>query len=183
MVTVAGVALADGTVTQPFIEGGVPVYRRFVGSGFFLFVEMERPADLLPIGTVVFQPGGLPDFRIAVDRAIGDGSPAVCDDGPVPEPAGGVPALPGADFGANPNTVNDFSCRFEVRTAVGTGPCTRDGFGNDAFVSTDSEVQFCALIGVELAFPVGDTRVTVAGTDVLGRPGAPTSIIIRVTPP
>ena len=146
---------------------------------------MKRPPDFVSIGRITHNTfGGLPDFRIAADRPVGDGSPAVCDDGPVPLPIGGVPAIPDADFGSNIGAVNDFSCRFTPRTQGGTvnGPCTRNGFDADSFVSEESVVQFCGLIGAELGFPVGRTRITAAGTDIRGRPGPPQSIVINVIP-
>jgi len=45
-------------------------------------------------------------------------------------------------------------------------------------------VQFCSELGggAEIAFPPGDTRVSARVTDVLGQPGPPASIIIRVLP-
>ena len=47
-----------------------------------------------------------------------------------------------------------------------------------------TRVQFCPALGIgsELAFPVGDTRVTARVTDIIGQPGPPSSIIIRVLP-
>jgi hypothetical protein len=165
--------------------GGVPIYRRPLPSGFILFAEFKRPPDLRPIGTSTFNanPNLLPDFQVAVTRLLGNGSAAVCDDGPAPaEPAGGVPAIAGGDFGANPPAVNDFSCRFDARTATGTGPCTRNGFGVEVFRSTDTVLQFCAIIGAELAFQEGDTVVTVRARDTLGRVGQPMSMIVRVDP-
>ena len=42
--------------------------------------------------------------------------------------------------------------------------------------------QFCPNIGIDTALRLasGDTRVTARVTDVLGQPGVPASIIIRV---
>lgn len=165
---------------------GVVAYRRPLPSGFLLYVELKRPLDFRPIGTSTLSDDidELPDFQIAADFPLGDGSALVCDAGPAPEQlVGGVPALPGGNFDANPRAVNDFSCRFDLRTNTGTGPCTRNGFGVDVFVSEESVVQFCALIGSELSLRVGDTRFTARGRDVLGRPGPPKSIVIRVDPP
>lgn len=183
--TAMGIARADGLITQPIgqTSDGLPIYHRPLASGFFLFAEFRRPPDQRPIGTNTFNPGGLPDFQIAVNRALGNGSSAVCDSGPAPgEPIGGVPAISNADFAANPAAVNDLACRFDARTSTGTGPCTRNGFGADVFASPQSVVQFCALIGAELAFASGDTVVTARGRDTLGRVGLPLSIVVRVDP-
>ncbi len=185
--TALGIARADGLITQPFstAPGGIAVYRRPLPSGFILFAEFKRPPDLRPIGTNTFNPNPnfLPDFQIAVTRALGDGSPAVCDDGPAPSDfIGGVPAIVGGDFAANPPAVNDLACRFDPRTSTGTGPCTRNGFGVDVFASSETTLQFCAVIGAEIAFHEGDTTVTVRARDTLGRVGVAQSIIVRVDP-
>ena len=165
--------------------GGLAIYRRPLASGFVLFAEFKRPPDLRPIGTSTLNPdpNSLPDFQIAVSRALGNGSAAVCDNGPAPSsPIGGVPAIPDAQFAAFAPAVNDLACRFDSRTATGTGPCTRNGFGADVFASVETVLQFCAIVGSELAFPVGDTVVTVRGRDTLGRVGVPRSIVVRVDP-
>jgi hypothetical protein len=185
-VTAFGIARADGLITEPFaLTGdGFPAYSRPLPSGFILFAEFKRPPDLRPIATSTFSANVdvLPDFQITTDRILGNGSSAVCDDGPAPfEPIGGVPAVANGNFDANPRAVNDFSCRFDVRQGA-IGPCTRDGSGTDRFASNETVVQFCAIIGAEMAFPEGDTRLTIRGRDVLGRPGPPTTILIRVDP-
>ncbi len=163
--------------------GDTPAYRRPIGNGFILYAEFKRPADLRPIATSTFNQNidALPDFQIVSDRPLGDGSAAVCDAGPAPNlPTGGVPAVAGGNFESNPQAVNDFSCRFDVRTGGSSGPCTRNGSGSDVFASNQTEVQFCAIVGAEIAFPLGDTRLTVRVRDQLGRPGPPMSILVRV---
>jgi hypothetical protein len=186
-VTAFGVARADGLITEPFAMtgDGIPAYSRPLPNGFLLYVEFKRPPDFRPIATSTLSADvdELPDFQIVADRPLGNGSETVCDDGPAPdEMAGGVPAVANGDFESNPRAVNDFSCRFDVRTLSGTGPCTRNGFGADVFESSASVIQFCAIIGSEVALPEGDTRFTVRGRDTLGRPGPPRSILIRVDP-
>lgn len=185
--TAFGVARADGLIVRPFAMTGdrIPAYSRPLPNGFILYVEFKRPPDLRPVATSTLSDDvdELPAFQIVADRPLGNGSAAVCDDGPLPdEAAGGVPAVANGDFESNPRAVNDFSCRFDVRTASGTGPCTRNGFGADAFDSSESVIQFCAIIGAEVALPVGDTRFTARVRDTLGRPGPPRSILIRVDP-
>ena len=125
----------------------------------------------------------LPDLQTLLSRALGNGSLAVCDQGPAP-PIGGVPAtVPRvfADTQAVANAINDMSCRFDVR-AASVQACTRDAFGTYAFTNPESTVQFCTSpgVGIELAFPLGDTIVTARVRDVLGQPGHPSSIAVRV---
>lgn len=186
--TALGIARADGLITQPIGSNfaGVPIYERPLSSGFILYAEFRRPPDLRPIGTVTLNsdPTKLPDFQIAVSRPLGNGSVAVCDSGPAPsEVIGGVPAIPSLEFGANALAVNDLACRFDSRTAAGVnGPCTRNGFGVEVFANGTSVLQFCSIIGAELAFPEGDTVVSVRARDTLGRVGLPRSMIVRVVP-
>lgn len=122
-------------------------------------------------------------------RPLGDGSAAVCDTGPPnTATAGGVPAVNPPQFGgvqAVSNAINDLSCRFEARLASSLA-CTRDGFSQvESFVGVGSTIQFCTNpgIGAELTFPPGDTRLTVRVRDVVGQPGPPATIIVRVPAP
>jgi hypothetical protein len=129
-------------------------------------------------------PNALPSFQIITSRPLGNGSASVCDKGPPPM-IGGVPAVDPPTFGgsqAAANAINDLSCRFDARTA-GSLACTRDAFQQvEGFVSSASTVQFCTNpgVGAEIAFPLGDTTLTARVLDVLGQPGPPASIVIRV---
>ncbi len=186
-VTAFGIARADGLLLEPFAMTGDGdlAYQRPLPNSFILYAEFKQGPDLRPIGTGTFSANSnvLPDFQIVSSRALGNGSVAVCDDGPSPfEPIGGVPPAVGPIFEDNALAVNDFACRFDARTGGSSGPCTRDGSGNDVFASDDSVVQFCAIIGAEVAFPEGDTLLTIRGRDVLGRTGPPMSILIRIDP-
>ncbi|MEO8602929.1 MAG: hypothetical protein ABI629_10160 [bacterium] len=191
-ITKMGVARADGQVTQPVAttSDGTPVYARPIGSGFFLYVEARQgQSNRLP-GTSTFNsipgnPDALPDFQIVVSRPLGNGSAKVCDNGS-PPPPGGVPAVDPPTFGgtqASADAINDLACRFDYR-GNSAEACTRNNSQDAAFVVANSRVQFCTAAGVgsEIAFPVGDTRVTVRLRDVQGAPGKPASIIIRVLP-
>src|SRR5262249_34138686 len=85
---------------------------------------------------------------------------------------------------ANSNAINDLGCRFEARTQSSLA-CTRDGFQQtEAFVDASSTIQFCTNPGVgsELTFPFGDTTLTARALDVIGQPGPPKSMVIRVLP-
>jgi hypothetical protein len=154
-------------------------------SGFIIYIEARPGISGRPIGSVTFDsdpedPNVLPDLQVIVSRPLGNGSPKVCDSMP---PLGGVPAVIPPAFGGSQtisNAVNDFACRFDARSALQA--CTRDGFSAYAFTDPTSTLQFCtsAGIGAELAFPVGDTIVTARVRDVVGQPGPPRSIAIRV---
>jgi hypothetical protein len=118
-----------------------------------------------------------------VSRALGNGSGEVCDDGPDP-PIGGVPAVDPPQFGgtqSSANAINDLACRFNARATTGDA-CTRNNQQDPSFVVASTRVQFCPAVGVgaEIAFPLGETRITARATDVIGQPGLASSIIIRV---
>ena len=83
---------------------------------------------------------------------------------------------------ASADAINDLACRFDARGTSGDA-CTRDPSTQEArFWRSDTRVQFCPQVGIgaELAFPLGDTRITVRVTDILGQPGAPSTIIVRI---
>jgi hypothetical protein len=192
LINAMGIARADGQVTQPIgtASDGTPIFEREVGFGFFLYVEARPGPGNRPVGQVTFNsdlgdPNVLPNLQIVVSRPLGNGSAAVCDDGPDP-PIGGVPAVDPPLFGGAQmaaNAINDLACRFNARTSSGDA-CTRNRQQDPSFVVTSTRVQFCPAVGVgsEIAFPVGDTRVTARVTDTLGQPGPPASIIVRVLP-
>jgi hypothetical protein len=183
------VARADGlpvTSIGPEVAG-YPTYLR-PPSGFLIYIEARPGISGRPVGTTTFasspsDPNVLPDLQVLVSRALGNGSAAVCDAGPSP-PIGGVPASATRVFDgtqAVANAINDLGCRFDARTASMLA-CTRDGFGTYRFTNPASTVQFCTSpgIGAELAFPLGDTIVSARVRDVVGQPGLPSSIAIRV---
>jgi hypothetical protein len=189
-ITAFGVARADG---QPVAsigpqDDGFLTYVR-PPSGFLIYIEAKPGISGLPVGTVTFDfdaddPNILPDLQILLSRAIGDGSSAVCDDGPPPLSIGGVPATVPVAFGGSPAAaaaINDFACRFDARGSSAQA-CTRDTFGVDGFTNPESRLQFCTSpgVGAELAFSLGDTIVTARVRDIAGQPGLPRSIAIRV---
>lgn len=170
-------------------DDGYPTFVR-PSSGFIIYIEAAPGISGRPVGTTTFnwaanEPDVLPDLQAVVSRALGNGSTAVCDDGPEP-PIGGVPATAPPAFGGSQavaNAVNDLGCRFDARSST-TQACTRDNFGTYGFTNPASTVQFCTSpgVGAELAFSLGDTIVTARVRDVLGQPGQPSSIAIRVWP-
>jgi len=185
-----GIARADGQVTQPIgnANDGTPIYDRPLGSGFFLYVEVRNGVSNRPAGHTTFNsdlgdPNALPDFQILVSRPLGNGSTKVCDDGSIPPP-GGVPAVNPPMFGGSQdsaNAINDLACRFDYR-GTSSEACTRNVSQDAQFVVSTSRAQFCTASGVgsEIAFPIGDTRVTVRVRDNLGAPGPASSMIVRV---
>jgi hypothetical protein len=189
-ITAFGVARADGLPVAPVEvrDDGVFVFAR-PRSGFLIYIEAQEGISGLPVGSVTFDfdpndPSILPHLQVLVRRALGNGSAAVCDDGPFPEPLGGVPATMSEVFGGSQavsNAINDFACRFDFR-GTSSFACTRDLFGVDGFTHPSSEVQFCTSpgVGAEIAFPSGETAVHARVLDIAGQPGHPKSIIIRV---
>jgi hypothetical protein len=158
-------------------------------SGFLIYIEARPGVSGRPVGTSTFNysatdPNVLPDLQLVASRVLGNGSTAVCDTGPVPRP-GGVPAVSPPLFGgtqAVSNAINDFGCRFDARTSSSLA-CTRDAFQQtESFVDGRSTVQFCTSLGIgtEMAFPPGDTILTARVRDLIGQPGPPVSIVIRV---
>lgn len=185
-------ARADGRVVNTIGPDGHG-YLTYVRSpsGFLIYIEAKPGVSRRPVGTVTFEsdasdPNVLPDLQIVVSRPLGNGSLAVCDRGPAPDRLlGGVPAVDPPTFGgsqAASNAINDLSCRFDVRSDSSVA-CTRDPFQQvGIFVGQGSTVQFCSSpsVGTEIAFPPGDTILTARVRDVLGQPGHPVSIVVRV---
>lgn len=158
-------------------------------SGFQIYLEAKPGDSRRPVGTVTFNsspsnPNILPQFQILTSRPLGNGSVLMCDAGPSPNLIGGVPAVVPATFGGSQavsNAINDLSCRFDARNSLTA--CTRDPFSqSEGFTAAGTTVQFCTRtgVGVELAFPIGDTILSARVLDDLNQPGPPQSIVIRV---
>ena len=162
---------------------------RSIGAAFFIVVEVKPGPGGAP-GRRVFNSNpddasARPDIQILSNRDLGNGSVAVCDNGPLPDaPLGGVPGIDPPDFDPTSQEVadalNDFGCRFDVHTP--DSPCTNNDAGNPAFVSPDTTVQYCtqAVVGAEMHFPRGDTVLTVQVRDAGGHIGLPASFVVRV---
>jgi YVTN family beta-propeller protein len=191
LVTHFGVATADNRVVEPtaFNAEGIPIFERPTSSGFLLVVEGTRGTSGRPVGTLgtVDSPSSgvvRPDLQIQATRPLGNGSAALCDDGPAPEPLGGVPGIDPPSFGPSQmitDALNDFACRFDVHLTSGTA-CTLNQLGNFAFVRPNTTTQFCTVpaLGRELALPSGETLFTVQLRDTGGNIGNQTQIIVRV---
>ncbi len=182
-ITFIGITSPDGRPASPlgFNADGAPVFFRNSGLGFNLVVEaVPGPSGAL-IGTTLFDrdpwdPLRRPDLQIIVDRPLGDGDPAVCDEF-------GVPAVEPVDFSFEQSisdALNDLACRFNQVATRPNATCTQDGFGRQDFVVRESRAQFCLQVSGYLAFPDGDTVVTVQVRDVVGKIGPLRRLIMRV---
>jgi hypothetical protein len=179
-VTFVGLAGADGIPSQPLGQiGSRPVYFRNSGLGFKLVVEGKPGPSGLPLGLTTLDtdprdPTRRPDVQVEATNQLGDGSSMVCDSG--------VPALNPPDFSATQvvaDTLNDLACHFLSSTSSRFA-CTQDAFGDLAFLSADTQVQFCLQVSAALAFPIGDTLVSVRLRDISSNLGALHQLILRV---
>jgi hypothetical protein len=164
---------------------GIPVYRT-LATNFLIVVEARPGQSGRPVGTVTFNsnpsdPNVLPDFQLVASLPLGNGSPAVCDRGPVV--FGGVPGVVPPAFGGSQaiaNAINDLGCRFGARSPSGNA-CTVDRLSSEErFVVANTTVQFCGAVDSLLRFRQADTTLTVRVLDTEGRPGPSASIVVRV---
>jgi len=124
-------------------------------------------------------------LQILSTRPLGNGSPEVCDN-TLPD-FGGVPAVPGENFAETEfitAAINDFACRFvdgqgNPRGRTADAACFRRPDGDFGFVNTNSQIQFCATIPRLMAFPPGDTLLTVRVRNLNGRTSLPARLIVR----
>jgi hypothetical protein len=178
VVTFAGVARADGTLTEPVGKNakGIPVWRHPVGSGFMIVIEAKPGIGNIEVGRSIYRfdpadPSQRPDLEIEVNRPLGDGNPDVCD---ARRPKiGGIPAIDPPSFAETLKVtaaLNDFSCRFET-FIESSGACTVKSTGDFTFARPDTTVQFCMVVARAWNFPPGETDVSVRVRDVDGNPG------------
>jgi len=176
------VASAEG------LPDGTPIFERPVGYGFSLIIEGRPGGTHAPVGLSTFDvddPSSLPDLQIEVDRPLGDGSTAVCDDSL--GMFGGVPAVNPPDFSPIPavaDPINDFACRFKDQTGSPGGrtmdPCILFADGQYGFGDQTSTAQFCGQISSPFGFPTGDTQVSVRVRDTDGHLSAIHRFIVRI---
>jgi hypothetical protein len=188
-----GLARADDVLIDPSGETaqGIDIYEPAFGSGFSIVIEAARGIGNRPVNKRTFNGSGRPDLEIEVDRPLGNGSTAVCDDS---EPnIGGVPATNPPSFADDPavtDHLNDLGCRFLDGAGEPLGrdcgeasACVRGSDGQFGCVSPETAIQFCGLIPKPVEFPPGDTTVTVRARDDRGSPGPPAQIVVRIVPP
>ena len=198
VVSFFGVSRADNTLIVPSetTADGIPVYTRSSGSGFILVVEGQPGSNHVAVSPSSYQSDlvTFPDLQIQVSRPLGNGSAAVCDISqpqPTPVHGGGVPAIDPPSFDLtemNIDTVNDLACRFRDGTGnpIGRGPteaCVLFASGDFGFVNSASSIQFCGFIDGVIAFPRGETLVTVRLRDVNGIVGPTRQLMIRIVQP
>lgn len=181
-VSYIGVVSPDGQPAPPLgtLEDGTPVFFNNAGFGFLFVVEAAPPPHGAAIGTTTFDmvpgdPTHRPDFQILVDHSLGDGSRAVCDEF-------GVPAVEPPDFAITQSvsdSINDLACRFEVATSR-SGTCTQDSFGSPGFVAARSRAQFCLSVNGLMAFPNGETNISVQIRDRSGLMGPLQRMVLQV---
>lgn len=177
-------------------DDGVPIYD-FPNNFGFLIVLEGRPGTN---GRTLDQCGTMGTFacangraapQIIASRTLGNGSPAVCDVGPLGQaPIGGVPAVPSLSFAqsaATDNAIADLGCRLDVHPSSNVA-CTFDELGNFKFVRdrmgdpVKSTIQYCSVpvFGSEIALPSGITRLKAQIQDVNGVTGSVVEIAISV---
>jgi hypothetical protein len=118
---------------------------------------------------------------------LGNGNPAVCDNGPPPQ-GGGIPGFSLDRFfapgdGEVTTALRDLSCKFEDRgVASSADACTRNIFGLPSFQGQGTNRQYCFQVPSPAAFQVGETIVGFQVRDTLGNLGPRREIVIRVLP-
>jgi hypothetical protein len=170
-------------------DDGILIYDRAFGAGFSLVIEVRPGGRNTEIGTTTFDwdpsnPTTLPDLQVLVSRALGNGSPEVCDD--TSPSLGGVPAA--SDFAPIQfvaDVINDLGCRFKNGSGTAGGrradeACTIFADGRYRFVTQGTTVQYCVLVSEPLSFLAGETVVTARVRDTAGRLSLPVSIIVRI---
>jgi hypothetical protein len=200
-----GIATGDGHVITPMDQTNdptpIPIFDFPNEFGFQIVVEARRGTDGASPNTCgVFAPVGNTDalmppcndgraaVQILADRPLGNGSSAVCDtSGPN---AGGVPAVPSLiydDTQMVDDAIVDLACRFEIHQTSDVA-CTLNDLNNFAFVrGRDGDVvttdrQYCTVpvVGHEIAFQHGITRLKVQVEDSAGNVGNQVEIAVRV---
>ena len=176
------------TPVPEFDDQGRRVFRRSSGH-FLLVVEAGLGTSSRQVGTEgVFSGGvvqsithssGQPSLMALSDKNLGNGSLQVdCRS----EPIGGVRGFPALDFSAGTNATTamvDLACRFEFASSA-TLACTRDGFGNFAFLNPQTSRQFCTQIANADEFPQGRTTVAVQLRDISGNLGPRHEFVVVV---
>lgn len=194
VITYFGLASADNHVINADVDpaaDGTRIFTRPVGTaggGFIVFVEARPGSGGAPVGTRTTPEGDpRPDLQIQANRALGNGSSLVCDNGPLQEgfPLGGVPGIDPPSFDVDSQLVTDVLVDFGCRFSNNTGEwCTLDAGENPNPVTPgpgSGLTQFCSqgVIGVALHFPPGETLLTVRVRDFDGNIGSPARIIVR----
>jgi hypothetical protein len=186
-----GIATADNHVRTPTGQtpDGVPIFTFPVHFGFLIVVEARPGTNRIPpgacgVGTVADCNGGRSSLEIIADRALGNGSAAVCDI--EPPNFGGVPGVASLDLNSAQaiDPINDLACRFEIHSMT-TDACTLNSRGVPGFVREDlgsGTIQYCSqlVLGSQYPFPSGLTRLKVQVQDGRGTVGNQVQIAIQI---
>jgi len=195
VITFFGLTRADDTLVDSSgtTTSGIPIFSRPVGSGFSIVIEgMPGPQSFCTggiCGTVTYEPdlSSFPDLLVEVSQPLGNGSAAVCD--ATGATAGGVPAINPPSFDptqTNIAAVNDLGCRFEngsgmpVARTASSDSCIMFPSGDFRFMSSNTTMQFCGVIGKVLEFQSGDTVITARLRDLNGNLGPSSQIVVRI---
>jgi hypothetical protein len=153
------------------------------GQGIKIVLEARHGVRALE--RTAYDPGGgLRGVDFLVSHALGNGSPAVCDDG-------GVPGIDPPVFSSDPvvvDAINDLGCRVNDGTGAPAGhgaesACTRPQPSDQyAFIDPTSDLQFCLPIDAAWSFATGDTIVAARVRDVTGVVSSAREIVVRVEP-
>lgn len=154
------------------VEGGVGTSGRNPGTeGVFSSGAVLTIAD----------PSGKPSVMVLADHNLGNGSlPVDCRT----EPLGGVRGFPALDFNGGTDVTTalvDMACRFELASAS-MFACTRDPFGNFAFISPQTTRQFCFQVSNVSELPLGRTTMAVQLRDTNGNLGPRSEFVVVVDP-
>lgn len=176
----------------PEIDGqGRRVFRRASGQ-FLLIVEAgpgtsnRQPGSegVVSNGALlgISHPSGQPSLQVLSSRDLGDGS-ASFDCRMLP--FGGVPGMPALDFdagGLTRDALVEMACHFELTQSTSLA-CTRNRFGDFAFLAAGTSRQYCFPTSLSTAFPSGSTTVAIRLRDTNGNLGPPHEIVIVVETP
>jgi hypothetical protein len=198
VITFMGLLHADNRYVASDIVGttssGAPIYQRTLGTGFIIVVEGGPGADHNhSIGTSSFNsspsdPTVLPDLQIEVNRNLGDGSLAVCDN--MAPMLGGVPGINPPSFAQTQmisNAINDLACRFVNGEGNPMGrpsneACVLGDDGDYNFINAATVEEYCSVvIPAAMKFQTGDTLVSARLRDSSGNVGPVAQIVVRVT--
>jgi len=180
---------AEPTPAPEFDDQGRRVFRRSSGQ-FLLVVEAgQGTSGRNPGSEGVFSgtdvvsithASGLPSLQLLAGNDLGTGTPQVdCRS----EPLGGVKGFPALDFAASGvNTaLVDMACRFELAQSSSFA-CTRDRFGNFAFLGVASARQYCFQVSHVSEFLPGRTVAAVRLRDTSGNLGPRHEFVVVVEP-
>ncbi len=180
----------EPTPAPEFDDQGRRVFRRSTGQ-FLLVVEAglgtsgRNPgSEGVYSGTDVVSithASGLPSLQLLAGNDLGTGTPQVdCRS----EPLGGVKGFPALDFAAGggvSTALVDMACRFELAQSSSFA-CTRDRFGNFAFLGVGSARQYCFQVSNVSEFPPGRSVAAVRLRDTSGNLGPRHEFVVVVEP-